>query len=79
MLLHASAVNTRDPASSEVGQGIMGVGPENDVAAGMRTEEEQMCSPAVCATCHKVTYTGCGEHVDQVMASVPVDRRCTCR
>jgi hypothetical protein len=37
-----------------------------------------MCSPATCSTCGKVTWSGCGRHVDQVMARVPVDRRCTC-
>ena len=30
-----------------------------------------MCSPAVCHQCRKVTYSGCGMHVAQVMASVP--------
>ena len=60
--------------------GMMVRGPDGDVEAKRRIEEEWvMCSPAVCPRCHKVTYTGCGQHVDQVMASVPVDRRCTCR
>jgi hypothetical protein len=38
-----------------------------------------MCSPAVCHKCEKITYSGCGMHVDQVFAGVPKDRRCTCR
>lgn len=38
-----------------------------------------MCSPAVCPRCRKVTWNGCGMHVDQVMASVPNEKRCTCR
>ena len=38
-----------------------------------------MCSPAVCGRCGKVTYTGCGQHVDEVLAGVSSDRRCTCR
>ena len=38
-----------------------------------------MCSPAVCGTCRKVTYSGCGMHVEQVLANVPTDQRCTCR
>ena len=38
-----------------------------------------MCSPARCATCHKTTWTGCGEHADDVMAQVDVADRCTCR
>jgi hypothetical protein len=37
-----------------------------------------MCSPAICPTCRKVTYTGCGMHVDQVLAGVPQERRCEC-
>ncbi len=38
-----------------------------------------MCSPAHCHTCGKITWTGCGEHVDQVMAHIPEQQRCTCR
>ncbi len=38
-----------------------------------------MCSPATCQTCGKVTWTGCGQHVDAVMADVPRDQQCTCR
>lgn len=37
-----------------------------------------MCSPVTCSQCKKVTWAGCGMHVDQVMAGVPADRRCTC-
>ncbi len=38
-----------------------------------------MCSPATCRSCGKATYTGCGQHVDQVLAAVPADQRCECR
>jgi hypothetical protein len=38
-----------------------------------------MCSPAQCRSCNKVTYSGCGMHVEQVLASVPPQSRCTCR
>jgi hypothetical protein len=38
-----------------------------------------MCSPAVCGQCSKVTYSGCGQHAGQVLASVPPENRCTCR
>ena len=38
-----------------------------------------MCSPARCGQCGKITWSGCGEHVDEVMAQVPVEGRCTCR
>lgn len=37
-----------------------------------------MCSPATCRTCGKATYTGCGQHVDQVLAGVPAEQRCDC-
>ena len=38
-----------------------------------------MCSPAVCRSCGKVTYSGCGQHVDQVLRGVAPENRCTCR
>lgn len=38
-----------------------------------------MCSPAICPSCQKITWSGCGEHIDQVFANVPVEKRCTCR
>ena len=37
-----------------------------------------MCSPATCSRCNKVTWSGCGQHVDDVMRNVPKDRQCTC-
>jgi hypothetical protein len=37
-----------------------------------------MCSKATCKKCGKVTWRGCGQHVDQVMAGVPKTERCTC-
>ncbi|WP_168161410.1 hypothetical protein [Corynebacterium sp. HMSC11E11] len=37
-----------------------------------------MCYPVECPKCHKTTWGGCGMHVDQVMATVPKDRQCTC-
>ena len=38
-----------------------------------------MCSPAVCRVCGKLTYTGCGMHVDQVLGAVAPESRCACR
>jgi len=38
-----------------------------------------MCSPALCRQCNRVTWSGCGAHVDEVMADVPEQQRCTCR
>ncbi len=37
-----------------------------------------MCSPVRCSSCGKTTWAGCGQHVDQVKASVPADQWCTC-
>ncbi len=37
-----------------------------------------MCSPAICRQCSKVTYTGCGEHVEQVLSMYAPEERCTC-
>ncbi|KAF5996640.1 hypothetical protein BOG92_037445 [Streptomyces sp. WAC00263] len=37
-----------------------------------------MCQRAVCPTCRKVTYEGCGRHVEQVLTGVPTPQRCTC-
>lgn len=38
-----------------------------------------MCRPANCSTCKRTTWSGCGQHVDQVMRGVPASQRCTCR
>ncbi|MFS0867227.1 hypothetical protein AB3M83_07820 [Microbacterium sp. 179-B 1A2 NHS] len=38
-----------------------------------------MCSPVTCATCGKTTWAGCGEHIDQALAGVAADQRCSCR
>ncbi len=37
-----------------------------------------MCRRVTCATCHKPTFTGCGQHVEQVLADVPKKDRCAC-
>jgi hypothetical protein len=37
-----------------------------------------MCSPARCARCGKTTWTGCGMHVDAVMANVDPTQQCAC-
>jgi hypothetical protein len=36
-----------------------------------------MCRPVTCTTCGKTTWAGCGQHVDQVLATVPRADRCT--
>ncbi|TWT26674.1 hypothetical protein FRX94_04575 [Corynebacterium canis] len=35
-----------------------------------------MCRATTCPDCKKTTWTGCGRHIDQVMASVPESQRC---
>ncbi|WP_169746812.1 MULTISPECIES: hypothetical protein [Demequina] len=37
-----------------------------------------MCSRITCNQCGKATWTGCGQHIDQALAGVPQDKRCTC-
>lgn len=37
-----------------------------------------MCSKATCRKCGKITWSGCGMHVKQVMRGVPADKQCTC-
>lgn len=37
-----------------------------------------MCSPATCSQCGKVTWRGCGAHVEQVLGGVPPADRCRC-
>lgn len=37
-----------------------------------------MCRAVVCPACGKPTWKGCGLHVEQVLADVPRNRRCTC-
>ena len=37
-----------------------------------------MCSRVTCNECKKFTWSGCGEHIEQALAGVPADQRCTC-
>ncbi len=37
-----------------------------------------MCHRATCRVCRKVTWAGCGQHAQQVMAGVPAGERCAC-
>ncbi|MGW4122871.1 hypothetical protein [Nocardia sp. NPDC004711] len=34
-----------------------------------------MCQPTPCE-CGKITWAGCGEHIDQVKVSVPAEQWC---
>ena len=35
-----------------------------------------MCYAVACRKCGKTTWSGCGQHVDQVMRGVPAAQRC---
>ncbi|WP_256461042.1 hypothetical protein [Agromyces larvae] len=35
-----------------------------------------MCYPVACDVCGKVTWAGCGEHIEQALAGVPEADRC---
>ncbi len=35
-----------------------------------------MCRAVKCRICGKTTWAGCGDHVEQVLGSVPHDQRC---
>ncbi len=37
-----------------------------------------MCRPVECEKCQKVTWTGCGLHIDQVKEHVLDDLWCSC-
>ena len=37
-----------------------------------------MCYPERCPRCGKTGWAGCGQHVEEVMRSIPPARRCTC-
>jgi hypothetical protein len=37
-----------------------------------------MCHKATCKKCSKATWKGCGKHIEQALAGVPKNQRCTC-
>jgi hypothetical protein len=37
-----------------------------------------MCSPALCETCNKVTWAGCGQHIEEALDGVPEEQLCKC-
>jgi hypothetical protein len=37
-----------------------------------------MCSQTTCKNCGKPTWKGCGQHIEQALANVPRDQRCSC-
>ena len=37
-----------------------------------------MCRQTMCKSCKKITWAGCGQHIEQALAGVPKENRCTC-
>ena len=37
-----------------------------------------MCHSAMCPQCHKTSYSGCGLHIEQALAGVSEQDRCSC-
>ena len=37
-----------------------------------------MCRAVKCRTCGGVTWSGCGQHADEVLRGYPKEARCTC-
>lgn len=35
-----------------------------------------MCSPVTCYVCGKITWSGCGQHIEAVKSRVPADQWC---
>lgn len=35
-----------------------------------------MCQKVTCSICGKPTWVGCGDHVEEALAGVPVAERC---
>lgn len=50
---------------------LAGIGP-------FRAEFSAMCHRVKCSRCGKATWGGCGRHVEQALAGVPPEQRCTC-
>ncbi|RLV92577.1 hypothetical protein JA1_003116 [Spathaspora sp. JA1] len=37
-----------------------------------------MCNTAICAICNKKSWTGCGQHIPEIMDRTPKSSWCTC-
>ena len=37
-----------------------------------------MCSPINCSNCGKVTWTGCGQHIEEALEGFADDQLCKC-
>ena len=38
--------------------------------------KENMCSKVTCRKCGKATWSGCGQHVNEVMRGIPKSQQC---
>ena len=46
-----------------------------------RTSErilDPMCRQTTCKVCKKATWTGCGQHKNEVLRGIPSNQRCKC-
>lgn len=41
-----------------------------------RKKEDNMCYRKRCDICNKLTYGGCGKHIEYILADVPQEDRC---
>lgn len=35
-----------------------------------------MCHPVTCNVCGKITWAGCGEHIEEALAGIPKTQLC---
>jgi hypothetical protein len=38
-----------------------------------------MCAPATCNICSKVTWAGCGQHIEEALEGFTPEQLCTCQ
>jgi hypothetical protein len=50
--------------------------PSPWLSINVRSEEPIMCRPVLCETCGKITWAGCGDHIEEVRAQVPPEDWC---
>jgi hypothetical protein len=49
-----------------------------DYSARSKKKERTMCSPATCEKCNKVTWAGCGQHIEEALAGFTDEQLCHC-
>lgn len=37
-----------------------------------------MCYKMICTRCKKITWGGCGKHIESALKGVPLNQRCKC-